>query len=44
MVTKYARRTLEIKPRIAMERAAFNRKRKLFTSKFDVQLRIEREK
>jgi hypothetical protein len=39
MITNYARRTCEIKSRIAMAKAAFNKKKKkknLFTSKLDL--------
>jgi hypothetical protein len=35
MLTKDGRRTCEIKSRIAMAKAAFNKKRALFTSKMD---------
>jgi hypothetical protein len=39
MVTNDARCTREIKGRITMAKAAFNRKKTLFTSKFDLELR-----
>jgi hypothetical protein len=39
MLTNDGRCTCEIKSRIAMEKAAFNRKRALFTSILDVNLR-----
>jgi hypothetical protein len=35
MITNYAVRTLEIKSRIAMAKAAFNNNETLFTSKMD---------
>jgi hypothetical protein len=35
----YARCTREIKARIVMAKAAFNRKKTLFTSKFDLHLK-----
>jgi hypothetical protein len=37
--TNDGRRTCEIKSRIAMAKAAFNKKKTLFTSKFDLNLR-----
>jgi hypothetical protein len=39
MKTNYARCTREIKSRIAMARAAFNKKKTLFRSKVDLNLR-----
>jgi hypothetical protein len=39
MITNDARCTHEIKSRTAMEKAAFNKKRTLFTSKLDLNLR-----
>jgi hypothetical protein len=39
MLTNYGRPTCEIKSRIAMANAEFNKKRVLFTSKIDLQLR-----
>jgi hypothetical protein len=39
MVTNDARCTLEIKSRVVMEKAAFDKKKALFTSKFDLNLR-----
>jgi hypothetical protein len=39
MITNDARCTREIKARIAMAKAAFNRKKTLFTSKSDLELR-----
>jgi hypothetical protein len=39
MVTNDARSTREIKARIAMAKAAFNKKKTLFTSKLDLELR-----
>jgi hypothetical protein len=39
MLTNDGRCTWEIKSRIAMEKAAFNKKRALFTSKMDLELR-----
>jgi hypothetical protein len=39
MLTNYGRCTCEIKSRIAMAKAAFNKKRALFTSKMDLELR-----
>ena len=41
ILTNDARCTCEIKSRIAMAKAAFNKKRTLFTSKLDVNLRKE---
>jgi len=41
VVTNDVRCTREIKSRIAVEKAAFNEKRALFTSKLDVNLRKE---
>jgi hypothetical protein len=39
MITNDARCTREIKSRIAIAKAAFNKKKKLFTSKLDLNLR-----
>jgi hypothetical protein len=39
MITNDARCTREIKARIDMAKAAFNRKKTLFTSKLDLELR-----
>jgi predicted restriction endonuclease len=39
MLTNDGRCTCEIKSRIAMEKAAFNKNRALFTSKMDLELR-----
>jgi hypothetical protein len=39
MLTNNGRCTCAIKSRIAMEKAAFNKKRALFTSKIDLELR-----
>jgi hypothetical protein len=39
MLTNDGRFTCEIKSRIAMARAAFNKKRALFTTKMDLELR-----
>jgi hypothetical protein len=39
MITNDVRCTREIKPRIAMAKAAFNKKKNLFTSKLDLNLR-----
>jgi hypothetical protein len=39
MITNHARCTREIKSRIAMEKAAFNKKKNLFTSNLDLNLR-----
>jgi hypothetical protein len=39
MITKDARCTREMKSRIAMAKAAFNKKKALFTSKLDLNLR-----
>jgi hypothetical protein len=39
MLTNYGRCTCEIKYRIAMAKAAFNKNRALFTSKMDLELR-----
>jgi hypothetical protein len=39
MLTNYGRCTCEIKYRIAMEKAAFNKNRALFTNKMDLELR-----
>jgi hypothetical protein len=39
MITDDARCTREMKARIAMEKAAFNKKKTLFTSKLDLELR-----
>jgi hypothetical protein len=38
MITNHARCTREIKSRIAMAKAAFNKKKNLFTSKLDLNL------
>jgi hypothetical protein len=38
MITKDAKCTCEIKSRIAMAKAAFNKKKTLFTSKLDLNL------
>jgi hypothetical protein len=39
MITNDARCTREIKSRISMAKAAFNKKKNLFTSKLDLNLR-----
>jgi hypothetical protein len=39
MITNNGRCTCEIKSRIAMAKAAFNKKRDLFTSEMDLELR-----
>jgi hypothetical protein len=39
LLTNDGRCTCEIKPRIAMAKAAFNKKAALFTSKMDLELR-----
>ena len=39
VLTNEGRCTCEIKPRIAMAKAAFNKKKTLFTSKLDLNLR-----
>jgi hypothetical protein len=39
MIINDARRTREIKSRIAMAKAAFNKKKTLFTTKLDLNLR-----
>jgi hypothetical protein len=39
MITNDGRCTCEVKSRIAMAKAAFNKKRALFTSKMDLELR-----
>jgi len=39
LLTNYGRCTREIKPRIAMAKAAFSKKKILFTSKLDLNLR-----
>jgi hypothetical protein len=39
MITNDAKRTREIKSRIAMSKAAFNKKKNLFTSKLDLNLK-----
>jgi hypothetical protein len=39
MITNDGRCTCEIKSRIAMAKAAFNKKRALFTGKMDLELR-----
>jgi protein gp37 len=39
MLTSDGRCTCEIKPRIAMIKAAFNKKRAVFVSKMDIKLR-----
>jgi hypothetical protein len=41
VLTNDGRCTCEIKSRIAMAKAAFNKKRALFTGTLDVKLRIE---
>jgi hypothetical protein len=41
MITNDARCTREIKSRISMAKAAFNKKKPLFTSKLDLELRKE---
>jgi hypothetical protein len=41
MLTNDGKGTCEIKSRIAMAKAAFNKKRVLFTSKMDLELRKE---
>ena len=41
ILTNDGRRTCEIKCRIAMAKAAFNKKRTLFTSTLDLKLRKE---
>jgi len=38
-LTNHTRRTREIKPRLAMAKAAFNKKKTVFTSKLDLNLR-----
>jgi hypothetical protein len=38
-ISNDARCKYEIQPRIAMAKAAFNKRRALFTSKFDLKLR-----
>jgi len=40
MLTNYGKCTREIKSKIAMAKAAFNKKKSLFTSKLDLNLRI----
>jgi hypothetical protein len=39
MITNYARCTCDMKSRIVMAKAAFNKKKTLFTSKLDFNLR-----
>jgi len=39
MLTEDGRCTCEIKPRIAMAKAVFNKKKNLFTSKLELNLR-----
>jgi len=39
MIANYARCTCEIKFRIAMAKAAFNKKKAVFTSKLDINLK-----
>ena len=39
MITNDVRCAREIKPRIAIAKATFNRKKALFTSKYDLNLR-----
>ena len=39
MIANYARCTCEIKFRIAMEKTAFNKKKTVFTSKLDINLK-----
>jgi hypothetical protein len=41
MITNYAKRTREITSRTAMEKAAFNKKKVIFTSKSHFNLRKE---
>jgi hypothetical protein len=41
MITNDARCTREIKSRIALAKAAFNKKKTLFTSKLDLNLRMK---
>jgi hypothetical protein len=41
MITNYARCTCEIKSRIAMTKATFKKKKVLFTSKLDLNLRMK---
>jgi hypothetical protein len=43
MITNDARCTREIKARIAMAKAAFNRKKTLFTNKLDLQLELRKK-
>jgi hypothetical protein len=43
-ITVYVRYTREIKPRIAMTKAAFNKKRTIFTSKLDINIKEETDK
>jgi hypothetical protein len=40
MITNYASCTRETKSRIAMTKAAFNKKKALFTSELDLNLRM----
>jgi hypothetical protein len=44
VITNDARCTCEIKSRIAMAKAAFNKKKTLFTSKLDLNLRKKTNK
>jgi hypothetical protein len=44
MITSDARCTREIKSRIAMAKAAFNKKKNLFTSKLDLNFKEETSK
>jgi hypothetical protein len=44
MITNYARCTREIKSRLAMAKAAFNKRKTLFTSKLDLNLREKTSK
>jgi hypothetical protein len=41
MITNYSRCTQEIKARIAIGKAAFSRKKTLFTSKLDLRAKVE---
>jgi hypothetical protein len=38
-ITTYTKCTLEIKSRIAMDKAAFNRQQNIFASQFDLKVR-----
>jgi hypothetical protein len=44
MITNDARCTHEMKPRILIPRAAFNKKKNLFTSKLDLKFKAETSK